>query len=94
MLDPVFFLTLGSLLQNPASFARYVRTVGGFPDFDVFRMGCKVLLGKVGGVRLHGQAVLGGGPELVESLMAFTATPGAGIAHGICRGVLLGPNSL
>jgi len=94
MLDLVLLLSLEPLLENPTGIARDVCTVRGLPDFNLLRLRGEILLREFGCVRLHGQPVAGGGPELVKLLVTLPAARGASIAHGFCCGDLLGPNHL
>ena len=83
-----FFLPLRVGFQDPAGLGADVGPVPVLADDQVFRLGRQVGPGELRGVGLHGQAVPGGGPELVKLAVTFDAALGAGVEGeflGECR---------
>ena len=74
-----FFLPLRVGFQDPAGLGTDVSPVAVFADDQVFGLGRQVGSGELRGVRLHGQPVPRGGPELVKLPVTFDAALGAGV---------------
>ena len=80
VVDPVFPLPAGTALDHPPRLAADVGPISQLPCREIPRRLRELLLRELRGERLHRQPVEGGGPELVEPLVALPAPLGAGHA--------------
>ena len=80
VVDPVRPLPLRATLDDPCGLPADVGPVAQLPCREIPRRLRELLLRELRGERLHRQPVEGGGPELVEPLVALPAPGGAGHA--------------
>ena len=69
----IFFVPLRTLFDYPTGFASDIGAIAILADEDRICLRSELLAGKLGRVGLHGQAVMGGRPELIELFVAFPA---------------------
>ena len=80
--ERVLLLSFGTLLQDHALVGPNVASVGVGPNLDHFIVCRQIARGKFGRVRLHGEPMVGGGPQLIEAFVALTAALGTDVAIG------------
>jgi len=85
MIDPIFLLAFGPPFNDPPFLAGDVSTVPVVPNNDFFLLGGELGVSQFSGIGLHGQPVVGRGPQLVELLVAFSATGRTGKRAGLGR---------